>query len=131
MEIQRRPIINPGPFIKWQSFDANVCKMFNGKSDSIFFLVFVIAFKNYTNVPLKCPLKPVRCYRRIANGNPVQNIFSFQDTYLIKLPTGPNNRYPLIPQGRYKMINRFHSRNETLFNYITEIEIVHHRATIW
>lgn len=64
METQRRPIITPGPFIKWHSFDANVCKMFNGKSDSIFFLAFVVAFQNYTNLPLKCPLKPVRCYNR-------------------------------------------------------------------
>lgn len=29
------------------------------------------------------------------------------------------------------MINMFHFKNESLFNYTTEMEIIHHHATIW
>lgn len=109
--------------------------MFEGKDNSVFFGVFVTAFANFTNLPLKCPLEPVmhNSHLNIVSQcrTNTQNVGSFQNTYIISLPNGPNNRYPLIPAGRYRMINMFHFKNESLFNYTTEMEIIHHHATIW
>lgn len=60
VEIQRKSIITHGPFIRWYTFDASVCKMFDGSDDSIFFIAFVVAFRDYSKIPIKCPVKPVR-----------------------------------------------------------------------
>lgn len=65
------------------------------------------------------------------------NVCSFQNTYIINYPNGTANvanateLYPLIPAGKYRLINRFFFKNETILNITAEIEAIHHHATLW